>query len=113
MSGGIVLSDLDVLRIAELAVERRRARLEWHCSRLSPENRALALRCRELEEGTLPPVFKKRDFITAYHRYAKRTGLYVKIETLLRKLRRLAKEGRYIAYYNGRKGVYIITARNT
>ena len=94
-----VLTDLDIVRIAECAVQKRRAYISSYCADTTTKPRV----CYNID-GIW--YFSKAEFM----RCAGELGYRVKVETLLRKLRKLASQGKYIAY-NGSGGSYKLLVR--
>ncbi len=100
-----VITDLDILRIAVKANQRFRARLELirrEAADLSEFNYVQVLKVIEGRRNW----FTKADFIATAREYLREREMKVKIETLLRKLRKMAEAGEGIKYVDRRKGIY-------
>lgn len=66
---------------------------------------------REIAKPHAQPIvrFSKAEFIRTYWRLRRQGRIYfVKLETLLRYLRKLAEESRIVKYADRRKGTYIL-----
>ena len=106
------LTDLDILEIARRAVERRRKKKIRKCEELVNRwglryVRQYVRSCAEiLEDPYSFKVFLKSDFIVCARSYLRKNRLVVKVETLLRRLRKLAEVQKGIRYVNKRKGLY-------
>jgi hypothetical protein len=114
-----VVTESEILEIASLAVERRRKRLTSKCwdavkrygedyvKRWIPQCWSLIKADEEgRDDGLKDNVFLKNDFIVAARSWMRKRKRYVKVETLFRKLRKLAEYREGVEYVDRRKGIY-------
>lgn len=111
MGGRRVIDDDEFLGVIKVAVEIHRERRIQYCVSYCMD-RGYTIKycmdyCTKKYRDTL--YFSKADFIKAAA--VTDTLYHVKIETLLRKLRKWAEQQKYIRYIDRRKGVYKLVAR--
>ncbi len=112
MTKAYVLTDFDILEICKRAVERRRAKQLQKCYDAIDKYgedyvKKYISRCWEwIQDPYTLNVFTKADFIVCARSYLRENRLVVKVETLLRRLRKLAEVQRGIRYVDKRKGLY-------
>ena len=94
-----IFTDIDVVKIAECAVEKHRVFLRDYCA----DSYNKFDWCDDIDNMW---YFSKAEYIVC----ARELEYRVKVETLLRKLRKVAEQGRYIRY-NGRGGSYKLLVR--
>ncbi len=122
MTQRAAVTEAEILTIAGNAARRRVRRLADRCLKAAEEwgeayVREWVPQCRGIiekavrgEEITpsdgMAGVFTKADFIVEARKYLRRHGRRVKVETLFRKLRKLAEYREGIEYVDKRKGIY-------
>ena len=108
----VVLTDFDLLNIVRYAVDRRRSKQLEQCYRAIQDwgedyVRKWLPKCwRWVNHPEEYNLFLKADFIVMARKYLRQKRKFVKVETLLRRLRKLAEAGEIIAYVSKQKGIY-------